>query len=386
MRIIVNCSNLISTGPVQVAVSFLNECKSHTENTYLVFLSPRMVECINIDEYPDSFYFKIIYNHPAYGFGGMYSVSLMKKYENSFKPDCVFSVFGPSIWKPTVPHLQGFAYGYYIYTDSPVYKLMPLREKVKRYIMKKAHIYHLKRDGAYFVCETEDVSMRLKDLLRIEPRNVFTVTNTYNHYFHLFKPSSKQLLPDRTLEEYRMLLLSTAYPHKNLGILNEIIAFFEEQNIGRNISFVVTISPQDYNKVFKENVRHKIFNVGPVKPEDCPQLYFETDSIFAPTLLECFSANYPEAMVMRKPIVTTDLSFARTICGDAALYFSPLDAKDAALKIVAVAEKNEIREELIKNGLQRLTLFDSASQRASKYLEICRQISGNTKNNIHNLL
>ena len=60
MRVIVNCSNLISTGPVQVAVSFLNECKTHTENTYLVFLSPRMVECINIDEYPDLFYFKII--------------------------------------------------------------------------------------------------------------------------------------------------------------------------------------------------------------------------------------------------------------------------------------------------------------------------------------
>ena len=378
MRVIVNCSNLISTGPVQVAVSFLNECKTHTENTYLVFLSPRMVECINIDEYPDSFYFKIIYNHPAYGLGGMYSVSQMKKYEKSFKPDCVFSVFGPSIWKPSAPHLQGFAYGHYIYTDSPAYKLMSLRERVKRFLMKKAHIFHLKRDGKYFVCETEDVSMRLRDLLRIEHRNVYTVTNTYNHYFQLFQPSSKRVLPDRKLNEFRILLLSTAYPHKNLGILNEIIECFEEQNIGRNISFVVTIPSQDYNTVFKENVRHKIFNVGPVKPEDCPQLYFETDALFAPTLLECFSANYPEAMVMKKPIITTDLSFARAICGDAALYFSPLDAQEAALKIVTVSEKKEIRGKLIKKGLQRLTSFDGASQRASKYLEICGQISVNS--------
>lgn len=377
MRVIVNCSNLISTGPVQVAVSFLNECKSHIENTYLVFLSPRMAECLNVDEYPDSFCFKIIYNHPAYGLRGVYSVSLMKKYEKSFKPDCVFSVFGPSIWKPTVPHLQGFAFGHYIYTDSPVYKLMSLRERVKKYLMKKAHIFHLKRDGEYFVCETEDVSMRLRDLLRIEPRNVYTVTNTYNHYFQLFKPSSERVLPGRKLNEFRILLLSTAYQHKNLGILNEIIAYFEEHNTGGNISFVVTIPSQDYNNIFKENVRHKIFNVGPVKPKDCPQLYFETDALFAPTLLECFSANYPEAMVMQKPIITTDLSFARAICGDAALYFSPLDAKDAALKIVEVVEKNEIGEELIKKGLQRLTSFDGASQRASKYLEICAYISGN---------
>lgn len=37
-----------------------------------------------------------------------------------------------------------------------------------------------------------------------------------------------------------------------------------------------------------------------------------------PSLLECFTATYPEAMRMERPIVTTDLAFAQGLCGEAA--------------------------------------------------------------------
>ena len=373
MKLIINCSTLVSTGPVQVAVSFLNECRVHDENQYLVFLSPKVKASIDIHDFPPFFQFVAIDNHPAYGLKSLHSLRLMRKYETSFKADCVFSIFGPSIWKPKTPHLQGFAYGYYIYTDSPIFKLMSLHDKIKRYLMRKAHLFHLKRDGKYFVCETEDVSNRLRLLLNINVKNVYTVTNTCSHYFTSFQEPTTRLLPKRESGEFRILLLSTAYPHKHIEILNDIISYLNKRKIGGNISFVVTIPQDDYNRLFNEEHRSRIYNVGVVKPEDCPRLYFETDALFAPTLLECFSANYPEAMAMKKPIVTTDLSFARSICGDAALYFSPLDAEDAALKIITIANQSNIREELIHNGHQRLSLFDNASQRAEKYLKICRQ-------------
>ena len=63
---------------------------------------------------------------------------------------------------------------------------------------------------------------------------------------------------------------------------------------------------------------------------ECPSLYEQADVMFQPTLLECFSATYPEAMKMQRPIVTTDIEFAHGLCGPAAHYYSPLSAEDAA--------------------------------------------------------
>ena len=44
-----------------------------------------------------------------------------------------------------------------------------------------------------------------------------------------------------------------------------------------------------------------------------------------PTLLESFSATYIEAMFHGKTILTSDLDFARDVCGEAAFYFDPLN-------------------------------------------------------------
>lgn len=69
--------------------------------------------------------------------------------------------------------------------------------------------------------------------------------------------------------------------------------------------------------------------------------------MFLPTLLECFSASYPEAGFMKVPIFTSDLSFAKTICGEGAFYFNPMDCKNIA-SVITSAYKNpdKIKEKL----------------------------------------
>ena len=67
-----------------------------------------------------------------------------------------------------------------------------------------------------------------------------------------------------------------------------------------------------------------------------PMCTAQSDAMLLPTMLECFSASYPEAMVMKKPVLTSDLSFARSICGNAAIYFNPFDPADIADKIIGL--------------------------------------------------
>ena len=54
-----------------------------------------------------------------------------------------------------------------------------------------------------------------------------------------------------------------------------------------------------------------LISVGKILHKDLAKQYLISDIILLPTLLECSSATYPEAMIAGKPIVTTDFDFSR---------------------------------------------------------------------------
>jgi glycosyltransferase involved in cell wall biosynthesis len=115
-----------------------------------------------------------------------------------------------------------------------------------------------------------------------------------------------------------------------------------------------------------------IVYLGKVDINGCPSLYVQSHYMFLPTLLECFSASYAEAMRMETIVLTSDLGFARGICNDAAVYFDPLDPIDIVNNLLGIDE-DDVGQKLLKhNGVNRLKDFDTAAERAAKYLEIIK--------------
>ena len=84
-------------------------------------------------------------------------------------------------------------------------------------------------------------------------------------------------------------------------------------------------------------------------------------------------------MYMGKPILTSDLPFARTVCGDAAIYFNPLSAEDIVAKIENLLSSKTCYEDLKNRGFIRLKEFCGAEERALQYLNICKRISNNNE-------
>jgi glycosyltransferase involved in cell wall biosynthesis len=373
MILLINASTLSGTGVSQVAISFIYECRNFPENEYHVFLSKTIEAQINAEDFKENFKFYVIKNHPIYGFKGFRSRCEMINLVKRIKPNCVFSVFGPSWWTPQVPHLMGYAYPHYVYPESPIFRIMPIKELLYRYLQRSIHKYYLRKNGQYYVCETEDVSKRLSHYLHVNPNRIFTVSNSYNHFFSTFKPGNN-LLPLKEAKEFRFVSLCSPYLHKNLTILNEVIPLLKRNVEFEIIKFVVTIDKDVYDTIFSDEVKGSILNIGVLPPNLCPQLYFECDALFLPTLLECFSANYPEAMFMKKPILTSNLSFATSVCGDAALYFDPLDAHDIVEQIKKVVTDPFCYKNLINKGVERLRHFLTSSERAKQYLSICASI------------
>lgn len=373
MNLIINTTTLSGTGVTQVAVSFIKECVKIPEHNYYVFLSNSVASQLNTKVFPSNFSFYRFESHPLYGLRGFFIRRRIKKILRTISPDCVFSVFGPSCWTPSVPHLQGYAFPYHVYPESPIYKLLSKKEKLYIKIHKMLYCYFLKRNGKYFVCETENVSDRLSVLLNVSRNNVFTVTNTYSSVFENVIDSNP-ILPIKKKNEFRFLSLCSFMKHKNLEILNEVIPLLK-QKCKINVIFVLTIDEQSFERKFKPDVRDNIINVGKVDIKKCPFLYKETDALFLPTLLECFSANYPEAMIMERPILTSNLPFATEVCGKAALYFDPLDPDDICDKIMELIGSSNLYNNLVNNGIEQLKMFDSSFVRAKKYIDCCKQIA-----------
>lgn len=252
----------------------------------------------------------------------------------------------------------------YIYTDSPYYSFLSLKEKVIHHFKRIFHLKSFMNSADIYVTELWDVSRKLQEIL--PDKEIHTVTNTYNQVFenHYLSPNLLSAFDGITL-----LTISAYYKHKNLEIIPDTISILKKKYPDFKFRFVLTLD-ENQLKIDDINIKSHIEFIGRVNIEDCPSLYQQADFMFLPTLLECFSASYPEAMVTDTPILTSDLPFARSICGSAAEFFDPMDPEDIADKIYSLAQNPVRRDELVKAGQLQLKKFDTAESRARKYINI----------------
>lgn len=373
MILIINTTTAHKGGSVQVALSLLQEFQEFKEHQFHVFIGPALRGIVNIIDFPANFKFYFFNHRPSQVLFTLNPLSAeFKRIEQIVKADFVITTSGPSYWRPSCPHIIGYNLPHYIYGDSPFWEIASLSTKLRFFLLKFIIKYFFKKDADYYFVQTEDVKERL--IKFINNQNVYTVPNTCG-FSQKRVSADSNFLPPKKDTTFRFLTLSAYYEHKNLEIIGLVAKKLEALGYS-NVEFIVTLKKDDFSKCFKGSMSSKIINVGPIKPKECASLYKECDALILPTLLECFSANYAEALFMKKPILTTDLSFAKTVCGDAALYFTPLNENDAVDKIIKLINDPHIRVQLIENGNLRLKNFPNAKERANLIINIVNDILG----------
>ena len=373
MNILINASNLKMGGGLQVADSICHELYKYSHRFILIY-SKALSKCIeDIDIYGNITF--IEYDIPI-------DVKILLTGRCAFLDklveregvDVVLTIFGPSRWCPHVPHLSGFARAQLVLRDSPYWQKLSISKRFNQ-VLKNAVLKYLfnKCSNRYFT-ENPYISERLQDLF--PNKEIYTVTNNANQVFHNKSMwiNSINLPP---FEGVTMLYITAGLAqHKNVEIMIPIAEYLENHFPDINFRFVLTVTSEEFNKVPKRLHRHFVL-VGRVGIRECPHLYEQCDIMFMPSLLECFSATYPEAMIMRVPIITTDLSFAHGICGEAACYYDAVSVQSAAEAIIKVCRDNEYRKKLIEAGIMQLQCFDTYEQRAEKLIHYSVEIAKN---------
>lgn len=367
MKIIINCSNLKLGGGMQVAHSFLEEIKYNVEHQFLVVLSEKIAPQIQIASFSPNFNF-IVYSISPNSYKAFFGKdNYLDKLEMKFKPDVVFSVFGPTYWKPKVRHICGFAKPGYIYKESPFFKQIGLLNKIKLILMEVVHLYDFRNNNSLLITENEDVSERLRKKVL---QKVETISNTFNQVFLDKKKWDLNLNVDTENIDFKILNISANHEHKNLAIIKNVIPILKSKYPDLRFKFYLSITTNELKIESDDVLNENIHFMGELSINQCPYLYAQCDCLFLPTLLECFSASYCEAMYMDVPIITSDLGFARGICANAALYINPLDPNDIAEILYKLSKDKKLQKQLVENGRKIINTIETPKSRAEKYLKI----------------
>ena len=358
-------------GSLQGVVSIIRELIKYRAHEYHIVLSKEVKEQLQAINFPENI---VLYDLPYKTNNRTLNLFLNRGYfsrlERKVQPDCVLCTSGPMYWKPKSPCLLGYNLPHHIYRESPYFNDISIAAKFRWFLRRVFHRYYFRNEGdAYFV-QTDDVKERV--IKYIGKKSVYTIPNTYSVSYRRIEEYPDKL-PPRREGEIRCLTISAYYPHKNLGIISKVVDTLEK--MGRsNIRFVVTLTQERYDELFSAQYKDRILNVGFVPSKEGPSLYKECDIMFLPTLLECFSASYAEAMVMQKPIITSDMGFAHCVCKDAAIYFNPVDAQDIANKLTNLIDDKNLQASLIQKGKAQLSQFGSSDDRTRKILDLCKKL------------
>jgi glycosyltransferase involved in cell wall biosynthesis len=294
----------------------------------------------------------------------------LKRLEAEYRPDVVYTVFGPPYFRARGRHVCGFA------LPSMLYRWSADDDEQGRALRWCANTWRglmLSRMDALIV-ETETVRDRLKSVLGHRTPPISVIPNGVN-------PRLTRIGADIGRKSPNIVVPSAYYKHKNLEILPKVASELRRE-CGVVAQFTLTLdtSSLEWRRIAaaaeRLGVRSAFQSVGHVEVGQLGTLYANADAVLLPSRRECSSAVFPEAFFFELPLIVSDIDFARDLCGDAALYADPNDATAIAQMLYKALTDNAVRSDLASKGRKRLaSKYATPSDRFRMQIEVIRSLT-----------
>ncbi|MDA1179677.1 MAG: glycosyltransferase family 4 protein [Planctomycetota bacterium] len=363
MKILYNATTNAKGGSAQRATSFVTEAiRDPRGHQWCLAISPAQADAVT--GCPPEIDVHVFEEKPSQD---RHSRKLLRSLEARFRPDCVYSQLGPAYVRFQSPHLMGVADAWVTHPSLRAFRTLSF--PIEWIQMVAAGIYKtcwLTQANAYVV-ETEYARQSFHRLHLKSLSTISVVPNTCGRQYTEKGEWEGGSFTSRQ-GTLRILTFAAPYPHKRLEIIPQVAAEIVRQKPDLDFRCVITL-PQDCRELAsilataeKLGVLQRIENWGVIPTLQGPEIYRQCDACFLPTVLETFSASYPESMAMGVPMVTTDLGFAHDVCKTSALYFEPDNARDAAEKLLQALLDQATRRRLIESGRAVLAQLPSAER------------------------
>jgi glycosyltransferase involved in cell wall biosynthesis len=149
----------------------------------------------------------------------------------------------------------------------------------------------------------------------------------------LLRSNLKRTKSNRSSLGLKLFYPAAHYPHKNHHLLSAIT----HSNLWFMSELVLTI-PKELNPNPEVNW---IKCVGALDPSSVLDMYKNTDGLLFLSFTESLGFPLIEAMWVGLPIICPDLPYARTLCGNIAIYFNPADINSLSSAITELNQRKQ---------------------------------------------
>lgn len=146
---------------------------------------------------------------------------------------------------------------------------------------------------------------------------------------------------------FRLLYVGSPSPYKNVKVLIEAMGPIRSRFPDTTL-FLTWPSTNPRREV------PGVVRLGYLRPDALREAYEEATLLLMPSLAESAGLPMLEGMALGIPILAADRPYAHDVCGDAAVFFDPLDPTDLADKALALLGEAPRRAELARKGKARM--------------------------------
>ena len=299
------------------------------------------------------------------------------------KGQVCFTFFGAPWYRSRgyLLNVSGVAFSNLYYPELPFWQFLPLPARIIKHIRDTGRMLGCSWPD-YWIFETDTMARRAHELAGYPQERVGVVRMTPSKLVspERITPSKRLEFTERIGDGVALLFLAGPNPNKRISFVAPAVSTIQEQQmLNTPVKIVTTLDNSSgyYRTVEQEFRRFELLNnwvnLGPVPPEDVASLIDACTIVCLFSALESFSNNCVEAWMMKKPLLVTNVDWARDSCGDAAVYVDPRNSSQVASAVRRIATDHEYRESLLNNYSRQLRSYPTRRDKCLSYLDHLRK-------------
>ena len=366
VNILLDCSAIKEGGGVQLALNFLDLLREEPPAGYNVYTLvpadgllhkavtksslPNVLLC------PQGYVSRFLFEHVK-----LREIMAMEQIK------VIYTFFGAGLPHPAeVTSIVTVAYPIICYPESPYWQLVDAPSRIGNQLRNWIRRRRL-RNADLILVETPVMLQRLERHVGIDASRVKLLPPAVSEYV---RARSVNSLPHSPMN---FLFVSGTAFHKNLWRLYAVGQQLRDKGVKpADARFLLTVTRDDYLASLQEaSVDSSILDdyfefLGGLHSSELMGAYERASYLVSLSDLESFSNNYMEAWKVGVPIIASDRDFARSICGESALYVEPHDPEAVADTIIQCKGDPSIAARLVAAGQLHIGALPTTRDRFQK--------------------
>ena len=222
---------------------------------------------------------------------------------------------------------------------------------------------HSTKQAAKIISVSERTADDLKRNFNLPCSKIEIVHSGIDKIFSVKKESFRlnQIREKYSLPERYILFVGNIEPKKNLSTILNLQKILKKKGFPQKLVIVgkkAWGTKKEFAEINKEIKSKDVVYTGYISRDELPCIYQMADVFVFPSLYEGFGFPPLEAMASGTPVISTKNGTVNESIAQAAIIVEPFNLEQIAQAVISITTNDELRENHIKMGLQRSSLFN----------------------------